>query len=278
MKKIAIIMLSLIMLVASLPACSKEPEEELPEGAVRVYSCYPDLDYIVPGDFKLSLFEDGTYTRYNFATFVSEVGGSLAIMPSHTCGSSSAPYVSTSTVYNIENVFGGEDGVYSGEDLILSEKCVGMIHSYDTDKLLVFTATDNTGKVYAMSKDIDNDGYTLTDDKISIGGKIFLIYYEWQNMFTDAPKKIYVVSSEGIVILHADTYLNTAKGEFESIEVEKLAVPEWFKYVRPNNATQTKDGTVWIGEREGVVAINTDGSMEYYPIDYLEAMREKEKK
>ena len=278
MKKIAIIMLSLIMFVASLPACSKEPVEELPEGAVRVYSCYPDIDYLIPGDFKLSLFEDGKYARYGYSTFVAAVGGELAIMPSHTCGSSSAPYISTSTVYNIENISGGEDGVYSGEDLILSDKCVGMIHSYDTDMLLVFTTTDNDGTVYAFEKDTDNDGYILTDDKISIDGKIFLIYYEWQNMFTDAPKKIYVVSSEGGVILHTDTYLNTAKGEFESIEVERLATLDCWKYIRPNNATQTKDGTVWLGEREGVVAINPDGSMKYYPIDYLKAMREKEKK
>lgn len=99
MKKLVLIMLSLVLLATSLVACSKKTEEKLPNGAVPVLSNYPNLEYILPGEYDTSKFEDGTWARYSFATFVTEVDGELAIMSAHTCGSSDAPYISKSEVY-----------------------------------------------------------------------------------------------------------------------------------------------------------------------------------
>ena len=270
-------MLSLVMLATSLVACSKETEEKLPDGAVPVLSNYPNLEYILPGEYATNKFEDGTWARYGFATLVAEVNGELAIMPSHTCGSSDAPYISKSEVYKFGDISGGDNGVFLGDKLLIPEKCLGMVHSYNLNRLLVFTSTDSTGTVHFFSRENENEEYSLTENKITLDGKIFLVFYEWDSMFYDGPKKIYVITSTGVSILHADEYLNNGSSKFSSIEAERLVTPECWKYMRPTNGTQTDDGTVWIGEREGVIAIHTDGSMAYYPIDYFDAMREIEK-
>lgn len=272
MKKLVLIMLSLVMLATSLVACSKETEEKLPDGAVPVLSNYPNLEYILPGEYDTSKFEDGTWARYGFATLVAEVDGELAIMPAHTCGGSDAPYISKSEVYKLGDISGGDRGVFLGDELFIPEKCVGMVHSYNLHRLLIFTTTDKIGTIHVMEKDGESWDYFLTENKITIDGKILLVYYEWNSMFCDGPKKIYVVTSTGVSVLHTDEYLNNGRSEFSSIEVERLVTPEWWKYMRPTNGTQTEDGTVWIGEREGVIAINTDGSMTYYPIDYFDAI------
>lgn len=277
MKKFVLIILSLVMFSASLVACSKDPEEKLPEGAVPVLSNYSNLEYILPGEYDTNKFEDGTWARYGFATFVSEVDGELAIMPAHTCGSSDAPYISKSEVYKFGDISGGEDGVFLGDELLISEMCVGMVHSYNLNRLLVFTTTDGASTVYSLSRETENEDYDLTENKISIDGKVFLVYYEWDSMFYDGPKKIFVVTSTGVSVLHTDEYLNSGRSEFSSIKVERLITPEWWKYMRPTNGTRTDNGTVWIGEREGVIAINTDGSIKYYPINYFDAIHEKEK-
>lgn len=278
MKKFILIILSVIVLTASFAGCGKEPEETLPEGAITVLSNYPNLEHILPGEYDTSKFEDGTWARYGFATFVSEVDGELAIMPAHTCGSSDAPYISKSEVYKFGDISGGEDGVFLDDELLIPEMCVGMVHSYNLNRLLVFTTTDGASTVYSLSRETENEDYDLTENKISIDGKVFLVYYEWDSMFYDGPKKIFVVTSTGVSVLHTDEYLNSGRSEFSSIKVEKLITPEWWKYMRPTNGTRTDNGTVWIGEREGVIAINTDGSITYYPIDYFNAMCEKEKK
>lgn len=277
MKKFILIILSVIVLTASFAGCSKELEETLPEGAIPVLSNYPNLEYILPGEYDTSKFEDGTWARYGYRTYVAEVDGGLAIMPSHIDGSSVAPYVSKSTVYKFGDISGGDNGVFLGNELIVPEKCVGMGHSYNLDRFLVFTTNDNSGTVHLLSKVNETENYILTESKISISGKLLLVYYEWDSMSYDAPKKIYVVTSNGVNILHTDEYLNNGRSDFSTIEVEKLGVPDWWCYMRPINATQTEDGTVWLGEREGVIGINTDNSMEYYPIDYSDAMQEKEK-
>ena len=272
MQKLVLIMLSLVLLATSLVACSKEPEEKLPDGAVPVLSNYPNLEYILPGEYDTSKFEDGTWARYSFATFVTEVDGELAIMPAHTCGSSDAPYISKSEVYKFGDISGGNNGVLLGDELLIPEKCVGMVHSYNLNRLLVFTSTDSAGTVLFFSRENENEDYSLTERKLSLDGKVSLVYYEWDSIFYDGPKKIYVVTSTGESVLHKDEYLNSGKSDFTSIEVERLVTPECWKYMRPTNGTQTDDGTVWIGEREGVIAILTDGSMTYYPIDYFDAI------
>lgn len=147
-----------------------------------------------------------------------------------------------------------------------------MVHSYNLNRLLVFTSTDSAGTVHFFSRENENEDYSLTERKLSLDGKVSLVYYEWDSMFYDGPKKIYVVTSTGVSVLHTDEYLNSGKSDFTSIEVERLVTPECWKYMRPTNGTQTDDGTVWMGEREGVIAIHADGSIAYYPIGYFDAI------
>ena len=127
MKKLVLILLSLVVLVTSLVACSKGTEEKLPEGAVPVLSNYSNLEYILPGEYDANKFEDGTWARYGFATLVAEVDGELAIMPAHTCGSSDSPYISKSEVYKFGDISGGDNGVFLGNELLIPEKSIQIV-------------------------------------------------------------------------------------------------------------------------------------------------------
>ena len=102
MKKHITILLTLLILMFSLISCQNNKETELPEGAIPVLSNYPNLSYILPGTYDTSKYEDGIWARNGYSTYVTAVDGKLAVMPSHINGSSSAPYVSQSTVYSFE--------------------------------------------------------------------------------------------------------------------------------------------------------------------------------
>lgn len=270
MKKLIVVVLILSTLVCSLVACNRtEVEETLPDGAVPVLSNYPYLTYILPGEYEIDKYGDSTWGRNGYSTFVSEVDGQLAIMPAHTCGSSKAPMMIQSDAYQYDDITGSCQGVFHGDDLIIPEKCVGMFS--DWNRLLVFTTTDSTGKIYAFEREDDTSEFYLIDEHISIEGEITLVYYTWKNFFYTAPEKVYILTSQGVVILELSVFLYQCTEPLTSMTVRRLEVPSWWTYMRPNNGTQTKDGTIWIGDREGVIRINTDDSMEYYPIDYSKA-------
>lgn len=169
--------------------------------AVSVLSNYLNLSYIMPGAYDISKYEDGTWARYGYSTYVTAVDGKLAVMPSHVQGSSSAPYISQSNAYTFENVKGGFDGVYVDGVLSIDESCVGMIHSYAKDKLLVFTTAGGNGTVYLFERKEDGASLVLLEQTISVDGEIYLVYFDWENMNSDAPEKIYVITSKDVVIL-----------------------------------------------------------------------------
>ena len=66
----------------------------------------------------------------------------------------------------------------------------------------------------------------------------------------DAPETLYLITSEGVVLLKTDGYLNRAQGDPASVEAEVLAVPDWWQYVRPTGAAETAvacwPGVSWI--------------------------------
>lgn len=271
MKKFTGIIIAII-LITSLISCQNSKETELPEGAIPVLSNYPNLSYILPGTYDISKYEDGTWARNGYSTYVTAVDGKLAVMPNHVQGSSSAPYISQSTAYTFENVKGDAGGVYLEGVLTIADPCVGMIHSYSKDKLLVFTTADGNGTIHLFERNEDGTSMTLSEQTISVSGEIYLIYFDWKNMNYDAPKEVYVITSESIVILKTDSFLSTSNVTISSVETIPFQTPEWWQYIRPTSVTMTADGTIFIGEREGVVGIAPDGTIQYYPIDYTKAI------
>ena len=272
MKKHTSIIIITIILITSLVSCQNNKETELPEGATPVLSNYPNLSYILPGTYDTSKYEDGIWARNGYSTYVTAVDGKLAVMPSHTNGSSSAPYVSKSIVYAFETVKGAADGVYIDGTLTINEPCVGMVHSYSKDKLLVFTTENDNGTIHLFERNEGGTSMTLSEQMISVSGEIYLIYFDWKNMNYDAPKEVYVITSESIVILKTDSFLNTSNVPLSSVETITFQTPEWWQYIRPTSVTMTADGTIFIGEREGVIGIAPDGTIQYYPIDYTKAI------
>ena len=97
MKKLTSIIIIAIIFITSLVSCQNSEETELPNGAIPVLSNYPNLSYILPGTYDTSKHEDGIEARNGYSTYVTSIDGKLAVMPSHTHGSSSAPYVSRNT-------------------------------------------------------------------------------------------------------------------------------------------------------------------------------------
>ena len=276
MKKLTSIIITII-LITSLVSCQSNKETELPMGAIPVLSNYPNLSYILPSAYDTAKFEDGTWARNGYSTYVTTVDGKLAVMPIHVQESSSAPHISQSNAYTFENVKGGFDGVYVDGVLSIAELCVGMIHSYSKDKLLVFTTTDGNGTVHLFERKEDGASLAVPKQTISVDGEIYLVYFDWENMNSDAPEKIYVITSKRVVILKTDSFLNTADASLSSVETVSLQTPDWWQYIRPTNATKTNDGTVFVGERDGVIGISSDGTIQYYPIDYTRAIYGDEK-
>ena len=276
MKKILFILLIVATIGAALISCGKASGgEEMvpPSGAVPVLSNYPHLSYIVPGEYDEIKFEDGTWARYGFCTYVTSVNGMLAVMPSHTMGSSAIPSVRKQTVYQYRNLSGGEDGVFLNGELLIDEVCVGLIPSCAGERVMIVTASEGGGRIYAFEYSDGGDICTgvLLDDVIGLGGKPLLFQCFWPNDFYDAPEEIILVTDRSIVVIHADEYLNMYRGTFSTVKVTVRDVPPWWQYIRPTSAVQTEDGTVFIGEREGVIGITAD-DITYYPIDYRAAL------
>ena len=274
MKKFLLILLASVILIVAFAACGGLAKTSLPNGAIPVLSNYRSLTYLLPGDYDVSKFEDGTWARYKYNTYVACVDGCLAVMPTHTHGSSSDPYVSRNETFAFENVLGCASGVYLNGEKIINEKCIALLHSDLDQKMLVFTTAKDSSCIYELAREDRNQSFALTDNKLSLDSKTHLIYFDWKSPTYSSPSEVYVITAKGVLILDTDDYLNTQSGDFSSMDTTALPTPDWWKYVKPNNATETEDGTVFIGEREGVIGIAPDGTLTYYPIDYLAAMRE----
>lgn len=279
MKKVKIIIAITIVfiMIMALVSCNKSTEENYLDGAIPVLSNYPNLSYLLVGEYDILKYGDGTWARNGYSTYVTEVNGKLAVMPSHVHESSSAPYVYQDMVYSFENVKGDKEGIYLDNRMVVTKKCVGMVHSYSKEKLLVFTTADGNGTIHLFEKKEGDTGLALSEQMIFIDGEIYLIYFDWENMNSDAPKEIYVITSKGVVVLKMNSFLNTSDESFSSIENVAIEAPEWWQYIRPTSATKTDDGTVFVGEREGVIGISSDGTIQYYPIDYTIAICGDEK-
>ena len=280
MKKLLLPLLLLTLTLAILTSCA----EKLPDGAVKVYSSYPNLSYLTPGDFDYSKSEDGTWARYGYNTYVTEVNGALAVMPSHLHGSSRISHVEKVESFALRgeneavgNILGNSDGVFLGGELALDGACVGILPSYYNERALVFTVSNGSTKIHLFERKDTQSSWTLTDVSLTFDGEMELFYCYWPSQFYDAPKVLYVVTDKNLTVLESDGDLTAYSDGELSLAVKTIDVPEWWSYLKPTSITRTEDGTIFVGEREGVVGIqySTDAcEITYYPINYPVAMRE----
>ena len=270
MKKRLTLLLAFLLLSLTALSCNGGEEPSVPEGAVEVFLAYPGLSYIEEGPYDTSKYGDGTYARYGYTLYVTSENGKLILLPAHTDGSSKAPGVSKDTLMSCKNVQGFGGGLYFDGEKISENACVGMIPSYSNDRLLVFTTDKSakTGSVSLFESTSNEENFKGSEQTRTIDGEIYLVHYKWKNMFYDAPSEVYVITSKGVVILKTYDFLNNG-ASFSTIEAVTLEAPEWWKYVSPTSATTTSDGTVFVGEKEGVIGIFPNGELKYYPVDHL---------
>lgn len=273
MKKTVISLLALIAIATSLIACHQTAK--VPQDAIPVLSNYRNLSYLTPGDYDESKFDDITWKRYGYTTYVTNVDGALAVMPAHTHGSSADPYVYRNETFAFENVLGCKSGIYLNGEKIIDEECVAILHSDLDCRMLVFTTAKNRSCIYEFTRSNRDEDFQLSNNQILFDSKMHLVYFTWPNQFYSSPSTVYVITANNVTILDTTDYMNTREGDFSSIDSTVLTPPSWWEFVKPNNATLTEDGTVFIGEREGVIGIAPDGTITYYPIDYQDAMREE---
>lgn len=271
MKKFFIFLLIVALLAVAFLFIAGRYFETPPEGAVAVLSNYPSLEYIQPGEFDSDKKEDGIWARYGYSTFVTEVDGTLAVMPNHIHKSSSVPGVGRSENYKFENVIGNSDGVFLDGERIIKGECVGMIPSYSNDKLLVFVSTENGGAIRILNNDSDDGSLRLCDTVISLEGRPRIFYCDWKSMFYDAPEEICLITDKGYVLIKASEYLNSTGSSPDSIEISEYKGPDWWPMARPTSVTRLPDGSIFIGEDDGVIGIHGENIV-YYPIDYTAAL------
>ena len=265
MKKTLLIVFIACLTVILLAGCDGEnATTELPEGAVKVAAAYPNLEYILPGEFEYDLREDPQWNRMGYNTYVAEVNGMLCVLPEHSIGNSTTLYIYKNTQYRLgQSVEGDRHGVYIGGECVLEQACVGMIADVMQRKALVFTVDNGATYVYSADEsEISGIGHTL-------GGELQLVCCDWDNINANSPKQIYLVTDTEILIMDADKYLNYNES-LDTVTFESIAVPEWWKYIDVTSAAIAGDGTLFIGERCGVIGVR-DGVVTYYPIDYRSA-------
>lgn len=267
MKKTLLIVLVVCLAVVLFAGCGgKHADTELPEGAVKVAAAYPNLEYIVPGEFEYDLREDPQWHKMGYNTYVAEVNGMLCVLPSHSVGNSTTLYIHKDTQYTFgQSIKGDSSGVYIGGERVSEQHCVGMISDIVYRKALVFTIDNGVTHVNS----VDETG--ISDRGHILQGELQLICCDWDNINADAPKQIYLITDMEILIMDADRYLNYNEA-LDTVTFEAVAVPEWWQYIDVTSAVISGDGTLFIGERCGVIGVR-DGIITYYPIDYLSACR-----
>lgn len=260
------IKISVFLLVVALFLCSctANNDDALPSGAIPVHSNYPNLTYIVPGDFVADLSQDPQWARYGYSTYVGEVDGKLAVMPAHSDGSSTSPGVEASQFYCVDDLWGGAKGVFVAGEAVIPETCIGMVASADKMRVLAFTTADEKSKVYAFEK--EDGSWSLRDDSIELEGRLQLVYLEWPNANYDPPEEIYLLTDRSIIVIRGQDYL--LSGDFSTIHTEEIETPDWWRLVAPTSAVLI-DNELFIGDWQGVVKFALEnGLATYYPIDY----------
>ena len=259
------IIVFLLVTVSFLCGCTVGSDTTLPPDAIPVLSNYPNLTYLVPGDFDADLSQDPQWAKHGYSTYVAEVDGKLAVMPDHSDGSSTSPGVEAGQCYYVGDLWGGAKGVFVAGGAVISEPCIGMVTSADGTRVLVFTTADEKSKVHAFEK--EGGGWSVQDDSIVLDGRLHLLFLNWPNANYDPPEKVYLLTDRSIIVIRSQDYL-LCRGDFSTISAEALPVPEWWGMVEPTSAVQINQ-ELFVGDRQGIIKfVLENGTATYYPIDY----------
>lgn len=241
--------------------------EALPDGAIEVFSGYPLLNHIVPGEIDMSKVEDGIWARYGYRAYVSKLKETLVIIPQHNHGSSSVTDVQQSELYNYYNIHGGVDGVFVNGEKIIDAQCEGIISTASRKMALVLTTDGNDSTIYVFEKETSEGDFDQPCKEIKLDGKILLYFINRINHFDPFPNDLYILTSTSVVVMKNYHNLTAEFSESYPYEMITLETPDWWKYIKPNSATLLNDGSLFIGSLDGVVGIK-DGVITYYPIDF----------
>lgn len=251
------------------PAQNTEPitSETLPEGAIEVYSGYPLLKYIVPGEIDMGKVEDGTWARYGYRAYVGKLEDKLVIMPSHNYGSSSASDVSHSEWYDYFNLSGGEHGVFLDGKKIIDAPCQGIMSTASDRVALVFTTNGNDSTIHVFEKETADENFEKICKEIKLEGKFLLYFINLIHHYNPHPNDLYILTSTSVVVMKNFGFITAEPSDSNPYEMITIDTPDWWQYIRPNSATMLDDGTIFVGSSDGVVSIKDD-VITYYPIDF----------
>ena len=241
--------------------------ETLPEGAIEVYSGYPLLKYIVPGEIDMGKVEDGTWARYGYRAYVGKLDDKLVIMPSHDHGSSSATDVSHSEWYDYFNLSGGDHGVFLDGKKIIDAPCQGIMSTGSDKVALVFTTNGNESTVHVFKKETAEGNFEKLYKEIKLEGKLLLYFINRIHHYDPHPNDLYILTSTSVVVMKNFGRITAEPSDSNPYEMITLETPDWWRYIRPNSATMLNDGTIFVGSNDGVVGIK-NGIITYYPIDF----------
>ena len=246
-----------ITLVLAVGLCSCFACEKPFEEGVLLCSSY-GFSKLYESNFDICFVEDGTWARKNFSFFVTSFDGTLAVLPNHEHLVSKVPYVQQSNELIFENIRGNKRGVFIDEEIIIEDKCICLLHSYDENRLLIFCENG----IYCMEKSADV--WLLMDKCIPMNGAQ-MVYFSWPSMSYDAPDNVYIINETGITVMRTDDVLNK-KGDFDELYFFQVFGPDWFPYVRATSATLIDD-ILYIGDNNGVVSVNLKNeTYKYYQV------------
>ena len=257
-------------------------EPSVPQGALEVYSAYPGLQYLMPGEFQLE-------NRPNYDmpwTNVAVLNGRLSVYGEDRDGEYGQNIVKAGQDFQCFWLRGDSTGVYvfqqstQRERLLVDEYCLGILHA--NNWCLFFTESNGYPNpqlsIRGFVADHETENHRVSEPLI-VDGSAYLFAASWTiNYELDTPKVVYLVSDDNFTELR----INTSKpmdDQLSNITVIEHELPDWWVKAAEKrelwftNMVLMEDGTVYIGERCGVIGVK-DGVFTYYPINYQEAMQE----
>ena len=241
--------------------------ETLPKGAIAVYSAYPTLKYIIPGEFDISKTDDSTWARNGYRSYVGVYNGKLVIMPNHNIGSSGVDGVYRTMTYTTFNISGNKNGVYLGSERILDCECKGIILTPSKKIALVLTTNGTDTTVYIFEKEAADGEFDKSFKELKLEGELELYFINFKNGFYPLPDDLYILTSTGVYVM--ENYHNITSDTTESSPYRLVTIdtPDWWSHARLLNVAMTDDGTLFVGDFDGVIGIK-DNVITYYPLQY----------
>lgn len=273
LKKVLILLAACLTLMPSV-ACTRSDDAgsgAIPENALSVYAPMGEgMTYILPGAYPADTAEDAEALKQGYNVFVSRSNtDGLVLSPNRNEGLGATAHTDRGTYYRSGDWFGYDGGVYLGGEKVIEEACVGMIAAQNEGSaVLIFTNTEQGSYVYGAVLE-EGEWILRRDDRIELGSKIRLIYYDWpcQLVLTHAPAEtMYIVTEDELIALAVGAYLESGPSDLGSIAKTVAKTPDYWRHLSPTSAVEW-NGKLYIGDRFGVVEYEKSTQrFAYYPI------------